>query len=98
MKTFHKFVCACVCVITLHLKGFEAQISLDLLSNLPLFNNNNNFQSRPKKSSNLVSSPKVKCCKMVQVISQGVGGLVLPGAKQKSHSKKSQSGIIAVNQ
>jgi hypothetical protein len=79
MKSVHKFVYICACIFTLHFQELEAQISLDLLSNLPLFNNNNNFQSRPKKSSNSISSHKIKCCQMVQVVSQGVGGLVLAG-------------------
>jgi hypothetical protein len=79
MKSVAKFVYICACIITLHFQKLDAQISLDLLSNLPLFNNNNNFQSRPKKSSNSISSQKIKCCQMVQVVSQGVGGLVLAG-------------------
>ena len=65
--------------ISLHLIYCEAQFSL--LPNIPLFNNNNNFQSytRAKKSPASATTTTVKCCDMIQVSSDGVANSVLPG-------------------
>jgi hypothetical protein len=96
-KKFLRFSFFCVIIFVIHVDHSEAQFSLlqniPIFSDILNINNNDNSnnsslksQTRPKKASAVTSATLTprgsKCCEMVQVTSQSVGNIFLPGKNE----------------
>ena len=80
-KTIFYFIF--ICSSNFVLQSCDGQLTL--LPNLPIFSqfNQNSFQKNPRPKKSPTSSPRIQCCQMVQVTSDGIGERVQPGIASK---------------